>query len=315
MNPRVEFDLSILKSNIIKLKTETSGINFLFPIKCCNHTSVLELIVNNNFGFDVSNMNEYKLIEKYLDGQFVSVSGPLSFELLDCKYHNIHIAANNFSTFEENNGLRINFNSNSNFSTSRFGVDYKLISENVRNKITYIHIHNSDHKNLEQCQKIYEEIRNIIKFFPNLRNLNIGGHLEDLSFEDGIDYLNAIRNIVPSDIKIYAELGDFLFKDVGTLYSKVIDIRKDNNIQFVTLNFSKMANQRWAYPLYKTNKNNNLIKTIFFGCSCCETDIYLETEAEEIVIGDEVAFKNISPYSYQWDTSFNGIKKMEYIFK
>lgn len=315
MNPRVEFDLSILKSNIIKLKTETSGINFLFPIKCCNHTSVLELIVNNNFGFDVSNMNEYKLIEKYLNGQFVSVSGPLSFELLDCKYHNIHIVANNFSTFKKDNGLRINFNSNNNFGTSRFGVDYKLISENVRNMITYIHIHNSDHKNLDQCQKIYEEIRNIIKFFPNLRNLNIGGHLEDLSFEGGIDYLNTIRNLVPSNIKIYAELGDFLFKDVGTLYSKVIDIRKDNNIQFVTLNFSKMANQRWTYPLYKTNKNNNLIKTIFFGCSCCETDMYLETEAEEFVIGDEVVFKNISPYSYQWDTSFNGIKKMEYIFK
>lgn len=314
MNPRVEFDLSILKNNIIKLQTETSGINFLFPVKCCNHVSVLELVANNNFGFDVSNMNEFKLIEKYLDSQIVSASGPLSFELLDCKYHNIHVVSNNFSTFIENNGIRINFNSNNNFSISRFGVDYKLINEDITNKITYVHVHNSDHKNLKQCQKIYDEIQNIIKFFPSLKILNIGGHLEDLSFEDGINYLNKIKEIVPNNIKLYVELGDFLFKNVGTLYSKIIDIRKDKDVQFVTLNFSKMANQRWAYPTYTTN-SNNLIKTIFFGCSCCETDIYLETEAEEFVIGDEVVFKNISPYSYQWDTSFNGVEKMEYIFK
>lgn len=314
MNPRVEFDLSILKNNITELKTKTTNINFLFPVKCCNHISVLELIVNSDFGFDVSNMNEFMLIEKYLKNQFVSVSGPLSFELMNCKYRNIHIVSNNFSTFKVSNGIRVNFNSNNNFSISRFGVDYKKINQSIRNNITYIHVHNSDHKNFEQCQKIYEEIKKILTFFPNLKNLNIGGHLEDLTFEDGINYLNTIREIVPNNIDLYVELGDFLFKNVGTLYSKVIDIRKDDQIQFVTLNFSKMANQRWAYPIYKTN-SKNLIKTIFFGCSCCETDIYLETGAEELSIGDEVVFKNISPYSYQWDTSFNGVKKMKYIFK
>ncbi len=314
MNPRVEFDLSILKNNITELKNKTTNINFLFPVKCCNHISVLELMVNNGFGFDVSNMNEFKLVERYLNNQFVSASGPLSFELKKCNYHNIHIVSNNFSSFKETNGIRVNFNSNNNFSVSRFGVDYKIINQSIKNNITYIHVHNSDHKNHEQCQKIYEEIQSILIFFPNLKNLNIGGHLEDLSFEDGINYLNTIRKIVPNNINLYVELGDFLFKNVGTLYSKVIDIRKDNEIQFVTLNFSKMANQRWSYPTYKT-ENKNLIKTIFFGCSCCETDIYLETEAEEFAIGDEVVFKNISPYSYQWDTSFNGVEKMEYIFK
>lgn len=314
MNPRVEFDLSILKDNIYKLKTNTNNINFLFPIKCCNHPKVLKIVIDNNFGFDISNKNEFKLIEKYLNNQFISVSSPLSYELSNCKYHNIHIISNNFSTFKENNGIRINFNSNPNFTYSRFGIDYKLINEDLRHKITYLHIHNSDHKNLKLCMHIYKEIENIIKYFPNLKSLNIGGHLEDLSFDEGIDYLNTIRKIVPNNINIFTELGDFLFKNVGTLYSKVIDIRKDENIQIVTLNFSKMASQRWAYPEYVTNKKK-LINTIFFGCSCCETDIYLETQAEELNIGDEVIFKNISPYSYQWNTTFNGIEKMDYIFK
>ena len=33
MKPRVEFDLSILKNNIVKLKNKTNNINFLFPQK------------------------------------------------------------------------------------------------------------------------------------------------------------------------------------------------------------------------------------------------------------------------------------------
>ena len=314
MKPRVEFDLSILENNLTKLKNETDSINFLFPVKCCTNPKVLEIIVRNNFGFDISNINEFKIVQKYLKNQFVSVSGPLSYELLNCEYHNIHIVANNFSSYKENMGLRVNFNSNNNFEFSRFGVDYKLVPENIREKITYVHLHNSDHRNLEKCRYIYEEIKSVLTYFPNLNKINIGGHLEDLSFDDGINYLKTVRGLIPNNISLYVELGDFLFKNVGTLYSNVIDVRQDNKLQIVTLNFSKMANQRWAYPKYLAS-NKNLMPTIFYGCSCCETDIYLETQSEKLSIGDEVIFKNISPYSYQWNTSFNGINEIEYIFK
>lgn len=314
MNPRVEFNLSKLEENIKKIKYKTNDINFLFPVKCCNNSKVLDIIADNGFGFDVSNTNEYRLIEKYLNNQFVSVSGPLSYELSNCKYHNIHIVSNNFSTFKETNGIRINFNSSDNFSFSRFGVDYKSINEDIRNNIAYVHFHNSDHKDLEKCQNIYAEIKRILEYFPNLKNLNIGGHLEDLSFEDGITYMNTIKSLIPDNISLYVELGDFVFKNVGVLYSKVVDIREDDNTQIVTLNFSKMANQRWAYPKYIVN-NKDLVNTIFYGCSCCETDIYLETKANKLSIGDEVKFENISPYSYEWNTSFNGVEKMKYMFK
>lgn len=211
--------------------------------------------------------------------------------------------------------MRINFNSNDKFDFSRFGVDYKLIDESVRTKITYLHLHNSDHRDLEKCKYIYEEIKNILTYFPNLNKINIGGHLEDLSFEEGINYLKIIRDLIPNNIALYVELGDFLFKNVGILYSNVVDVRQDNELQIVTLNFSKMANQRWAYPRYLRSDDNDLIHTIFYGCSCCETDIYLETQSKMLNVGDEVKFTNISPYSYQWNTSFNGVKEMEYIFK
>ena len=77
-----------------------------------------------------------------------------------------------------------------------------------------------------------------------------------------------------------------------------------------------MANQRWAYPKYISNNSEKRnIKTIFYVCSCCETDTYLETYSNLLQVGDTIIFKNISPYSYQWNTSFNGVDKMEYVFK
>jgi len=314
MNPRVEFDLSIFRSNIQNLKDKTKNINYLFPVKCCKHSSVLEIIKDSGFGFDISNKKEFSQIKQYLNNQFISVSGPTSYELSDCKYDNIHIVSNNLESYKENNGLRINFNSNNLFRYSRFGVDYKIIDEDLRNKLTYIHFHSSDYKDMNMCKCIYEEIKEVLKYFPNIKILNIGGHIEHLTFEEGIEYLNNIRNIVPDNIEVYAELGDFLFKNTGTLYSKVVDIRNDVDMQQVTLNFIKMANQRWTYPEY-VPKSKNLVKTIFYGSSCCESDIYLETYADRLNIGDEIIFKNISPYSYEWNVSFSGEDKLEYIFK
>lgn len=315
MSPRVEFDLNKLRENIVELKRRTNNIEFLFPVKCCNQTDVLNIIVDNEFGFDISNKNEYDLIKKYLNGQFLSVSSPLSYELEDCRYKNIHIVSNNLGTYKEENGIRINFNSNEKFGFSRFGIDYKKIKSELKSKIKYIHFHNSDYRDLEKCNDIYEELKNVIKEFPKLEILNIGGHLEDLSFEDGIDYLNKVRNIIPQNIKLIVEVGDFLFKDVGKLYCKVVDVCLDDNKQIATLNFSKMANQRWAYPIYINHTSSDSIQTIFYGCSCCETDLYLETRAGKLKIGDEIVFSNISPYSYQWNTYFNGVNLMEYNFK
>lgn len=316
MSSVVEFDLKKIKNNINKLKQLTNNINFLFPVKCCYNPTVLEIINDSGMGFDVSNMNEFKIIEKYLTNQFVSANGPISHELCDCKYKNFHLIVNNIDDFDDNNGIRINFNSNDKFEYSRFGLDYKLLDENIRKKIKYIHFHNSDHKNAEKCENIYEEIKCILKYFPNLQIINIGGHLEDISFDEGIEYLNEVRKIIPENIAVYAELGDFLFKDVGTLYTEVVGVRNDDKFQVVTLNISKMANQRWTYPEYiEDTSDNELIRTIFGGNTCCETDVYLETMAKPLKIGDKVVFRNISPYSYQWNISFNGIEKTEYRFK
>ena len=316
MIPKVIFDLSKLEKNIQVMNKRIPNMKYLFPVKCCNNKKVLELVSKNKWGFDISNKNEFKLIKPYLKNQFVSVSGPLSYELQNCNYSNIHIVNNSINYYQNGNGIRINFNSNNKFNKSRFGVDYKLLNSEVRKKISYVHFHNSDDKDLLKCEAIYKELKNIVKYFPNLVDLNIGGNLDCLTFEEGLRYLEKVRKIVPQRINMYAELGNYTFKNVGTLFCEVIDICYDNNYQIVTLNISKMANQRWTLPFYISSHNDEeKMSTIFGSCTCCETDIYLETKANKLKIGDKVMFGNIYPYSYQWNTSFNGVDKIKYIFK
>ena len=78
-----------------------------------------------------------------------------------------------------------------------------------------------------------------------------------------------------------------------------------------------MANQRWVYPILKKEQLKNKIEydTTFYGCSCCEVDTFLETRCKRHYIGEKLIFSNISPYSYEWNNSFNGVNKIDFFFK
>lgn len=312
----VEFNLNTLEKNINELKEKCKDVEFLFPVKCCTNRKVLNIVEKLGLGFDVSNQEEYRLIKKYdLKEKFISASGPLSFTLLN--QQNVHVVVNNIELYDSNVGIRVNFNDSNEFEESHFGTNIQSINENIRNTVEYIHFHNSDKRTIDKCNSIKNQIKNIIKNFPNIKYLNIGGHLEDLTKEQGIKYINEVREIVPTNIKLIVEVGDFLFKNCGKLYTRVVDSKINENKQIIILNFSKMANQRWVYPELIEQQNNNCqeYETIFYGCSCCEVDIFLEARCKKYNIGEFISFSNISPYSYEWNNSFNGVKKIKFYFK
>lgn len=312
----VEFDLEKLEENVDEIKRKCKNVIFIFPVKCCTNDKVLELMNKKIWGFDVSNASEYNLIKNLnLESKFISVTGPLSYTLID--KDNIHVTVNNLEFYKDGLGIRINFNNNSNFEESHFGVNPLDISDAIKSNVEYIHFHNSDKRTIKKCEYIIEEIKNLLSVFPNIKYLNIGGHLEDLKKEEGIKYINNVRKIVPSKIKLIVEVGDFLFKNCGTLYTEVVDSKIVNGKQIVILNFSKMANQRWVYPILKKEQLKNKIEydTTFYGCSCCEVDTFLETRCKRYYIGEKLIFSNISPYSYEWNNSFNGVNKIDFFFK
>ena len=86
----VEFDLEKLEENVDEIKRKCKNVIFIFPVKCCTNDKVLELMNKKIFGFDVSNASEYNLIKNLnLESKFISVTGPLSYTLID--KDNIHV--------------------------------------------------------------------------------------------------------------------------------------------------------------------------------------------------------------------------------
>lgn len=130
-NPLVTYDLKKLRDNICML-SKIEGINFLFPVKCCTFPIVLQIISESDFGFDISNYNEYDTILPYLSTEkIITASGPLSYQLSDVHEHNIIVFHNNLnhSCIDNIHSLRVNFNDSSEFEKSHFGVAYSLLSQ------------------------------------------------------------------------------------------------------------------------------------------------------------------------------------------
>ncbi len=306
----VKFNLNIVEENINRLLKECNDVKFIFPVKCCTNKKFLSVISKYDYGFDISNENEYKKIIKYSEGKLISASSPTSHELIN-KNNKILIFTNTLN-WKKTDSIRINFNHNSYFEKSHFGISIEKLSYAQINEVKNIHFHNADKKTNETLEKLYKEIEMIVKKFPKLEILNIGGHLEDLSLDKAIEYIGKVRKITPKRIRIIVECGDLLFKKSGTLICYVVDSTIENNCQNVFLNFSQMANQRWTHPLYDRQKSEKKYKTIFYGISCCEVDKFLETTAEKIKINQKLIFDNISPYSYEWNNTFNGLDKIKF---
>ena len=93
--------------------------------------------------------------------------------------------------------------------------------------------------------------------------------------------------------------------------TKVIDINHHGDHTNVSLDLSANANLHWSRPIY-SGDNNGDNKVIFYGSSCFEDDIVCSVNTNDTFkVGQSVNFWNISPYSYSWNNSFNGIKKIK----
>lgn len=79
MDSKIIVDLSIVESNIKRIVNNCENISFIYPVKCINNEKIIQLMNKYNFGFDLSNMNEYKLVSKYINNNTIlSFSSPKS---------------------------------------------------------------------------------------------------------------------------------------------------------------------------------------------------------------------------------------------
>ena len=255
------------------------NLKFVFPVKTFPNSKILDLFHKYHFYYDVSHEKEEELIQRYKT--MVFYSDPTR-------------------KLKNNSSIRLNIKGlNSHFGKEYDGKSYEIY-----------HIHLS----MPKTKKLRGMILNQLKLlnYRKTKYVNIGGGYEHLSYLELKEYLVAIRSIVPKEVTILLEAGSLWFKDSGYLITKVEYVAEIRKLKFVYLNGSRMLHTKWSIPLYM-NINKGKEEYILCGSSCDEKDLFEHVYNTNIKQNDKIYFSKIEPYSYSFNTTFNGIEKAEVI--
>ena len=324
MDSKIVFKQSIIENNIDLFLEKTkhlTKLELLFPVKACSNNLILNMFKSKGFGFDISNQAELDKVKMY--NGFLSMVGPKCKNIiLDNLNHYIIFYDNildyiNSKEDSTHKGLRINFNKSKCFDFSHFGIPFNKIELNILQEIKNIHFHISGNKLIPSLTK---QIFKIIKLCKNLQVLDIGGGYEDLEVDEMVEFLSCIHNRLKDNQILIVECGDMWFKNAGKLYTYVLSVKDiAKNTKIIYLPISKEGNLKWSSPVFidkNSNKNQNKIKYYFYGATCYEKDLIAFGRSDYVLQeNDLLEFEKISPYSAEWNTSFNGIDKIEVVYE
>ncbi len=274
------YSKSIVDENIRyfnDLKIE--NLTYAFPVKAFPNNDIINLFDDYNFCYDVSNVNEYEMIKKYRKRVFFS---------------------DPTGSLQNKKSIRINLVD----INSHFGNDY----DNKAYEIYHIHI--SSKKSSLILKKMLSQISKLN--YKNAKYLDIGGSYENLSYLDFYLFLNDIRKVVTPKVSIVIEMGSAWFKNAGYLICTVKNINRVRGINYAFVNASRELHAKWSIPFYVNNHIGNS-EYIVCGATCYERDLFSHIYQSKIKIGDKLVFKDIEPYSFSFNCSFNGVDKAEVI--
>lgn len=318
---KLYFLKSVIKDNLEFLNNlQSDKIKFIFPVKAFPHKDILSLANDYLSGFDISNQNEYNLIKSF-DSKITWNSSPYPLT----NFANNKIIHDLNSDFDlkymqskfQNCSIRLNTN-NVNMKlthTSRFGINSDDIS-----KFKYIHYHSGTEQNqIETYLAMIEEVNSLNP--ENLELLNLGGGFTQLSKEEITTLVQEIEKL-NINFTIIFEPGRWITNNSGIALGKVKNYTINSDKQYLITTLSRDCHLRWLTNINISfhkglNKEEHIANSkdyIISGPTCYEGDIITSISFNEEIslnYNDIIMISNVSGYSYAWNTSFNGINKIE----
>ncbi len=352
--PHLVYDLSLLKRRMSFLRDLSVGkkVKFLFAVKSFPYREVLELASEFLFGFEVSNLNELRLLPERKN--YLSINDPTS-RILSNTSNILELnipCCINLDFFPEDRvkdlayhpnleyGLRVShtsFRSAKNFPTgvpkSRFGVDLLRSSNLSRyfkpNFFKGFHVHNGSEQNtLNGYLHIIDEILHFTEEHDiALKYINLGGGLHRLSENEITSLVEQINDrLLKRDSFCLFEPGYFVAKHTGYAVTQVVSVKQfAKKGYFIFVDISQACHLKWSEPeILLSQKSDNdsadsgEIKVFIGGPTCFEMDrvgfLKLKHISQLPKEGDFLYLKNVNGYSAAWNTSFNGIEKANISF-
>jgi diaminopimelate decarboxylase len=316
-------------------------INVLIAVKSSPFEQILNTVIGDIQGYDISNSQEFsltagsgfyfitncplsdlKFVHQILNDQYlISCNSPYYMQEITKK--NLPFALRLRSTDIITNEKKLK---------SHFGLGIKQVLElkdQLQNNSLFsgFHFHHGGENNsISTYQSAIAAIKNLISDLGIKKNIsiNLGGGLANLSIKDFEIVLSDARQEL-GEHKIFIEPGRYFTERTGSCFAQVIDLQEDGSELMVNLNVSRECHLKWSridriqvLKCAETTYRKKSKSITFYGNTCYENDligISHDSQLSDIGIGDTVVLSNISGYSLAWNTTFNGVPRVNVEFK
>ena len=329
---------------------KTVDAHFFYAAKALTNINILKYINSIGCKVDCSSINEVKLALRadFAPANILYTSNNISFaEIMEAKEAGVHInidSISNLRKFGEQYGhsypvgirLRPNIMAGGNLkiatghSSSKFGVPVEAIEEILQIQretnlhIRTLHIHTgSEIKDVAVFAKGIEVLLGLVKFFPELEVIDLGGGFKVPYRQDeaGTD-INQLGEKVKEEfdsfeknnkrhLQVWFEPGKFIVSEAGYFITKVNVLKQSGNIAFAGINSGLNHLIRpMFYGAYHEIENisnpNGELKDFHVVGNICETDTFAEDRIlPEVREGDYLVFKNAGAYCFEMSSHYN----------
>lgn len=333
---RIAMKIEGLKTIILQHELDLS---IHYAMKANRHPRILQFLSQNaGVNIDVCSPNELAFaLENGFDIEQVSYTGTsLSNRDIDVltKHSKLHLnldALSSIRRFGEKNpgrsiGLRFNpeiglgYNESLEYTNRvvKFGLYEEQIEEAIELTKTYdltvntLHVHCGSgylSDQLLKFERILEKVEQLIKRFPSVDTVNIGGGLGVPQSEgDALLDLNEWGRIIKNfqartGVRMRVEPGDYIVKDAGLLIIEVNTVETKKGITFVGLDAGMNMNNEYAYyqmnlePLPLQRKGGEKVLYTLAGNINEPVDLFAENKRmEQLEEGDLIALINAGGY-------------------
>ncbi len=333
--PVLLYDKAAIRKNFqdFQKNANSVGATFSFAVKAFAHTEIFEIASEFVHGFDISNLNEWKKVKPYVRaGQILwFTNGKYNRELdqiiSEVDQDLLRVVINDLEDYKSIIGKKVKYLVRLCTSSlieqphkSRFGITTTELSE-LKEKLLLdplfcgFHIHQGVVDNsFELIKLLQEELEKILAPFKNHNYMiNLGGGYHNFSEEE----LEATLNFFKKSFKVHIEPGRTFVNNAGYALAPIEKYLHAKKILRIFTPLSISAHLKWSVPtiagiinLSEATKSFVVEEIMIEGPTCYEYDRIRTFDVKNSVdISDNsfIVLANISGYSREWNTSFNGI--------
>ncbi len=332
----------IYDGKILKEIQDKTGCKILLAQKAFSNYDLYPVLEKYLAGTEASGLYEARLGKEEMPNKEVHVFCAAYredefIELLKYADHIVFNSVNQLKKFgpiaKENNkeiGIRINPECKTQkgpeiydpcSSRSRLGVPIssfeEQMDEKLLNMLDGIHFHTLCQQNSDDLEITLKAVEDKFgKYLSNLKWINFGGghHITRPDYDVNL-LINCINNIKNKyNLDVYLEPGEACVLDAGYLLTKVLDVFKNNDKNFIITDTSAschmpdVVEMPYLPPLYQTNIYDYNVDAILGGPTCLAGDIIGEYKFEKLPKeNDLLIFGDLALYTSVKSNTFNGM--------